>query len=304
MTMLPGELDKGSPAGYTKLDSTPPQSHEAYPPLPPYSRPSESGGSSAHGLGGEPACNWLSVARDKSESIRGVYLVDPYLDIPEVLLAVPQKETEKQANLALKTERGDIDVTVRILGGEGGATYMRPCRNEDAASEQRDPVCITMSTSKGSITSRLVCTSSCIPHCGFSDCAAKVSVEGAGDNDRAKLQFMARADNGSVNLLLPRSFLGMISTYPTTSAPSPIVPVELSPDLQNSATVIMDTDRKRFFIGHATQLSNHSSYDKVEICIAGGSVKLGYDDDVDAEWLVQPKASIQRLQEWRRIFCC
>ncbi|KAG9218044.1 hypothetical protein CCMSSC00406_0008821 [Pleurotus cornucopiae] len=286
MTMLPGELDKGSPAGYTKLNSTPPQSHETYPPLPPYSRPSEPGSSSAHGLGGEPACNWLSVSRDKSESIRGVYLVDPYLDIPEVLLAVPQKETEKQANLALKTERGDIDVTVRILGGEGG-TYMRPCRNEDAASEQRDPVCITMSTSKGSITSRLV------------------SVEGSGENARAKLQFMARADNGSVNILLPRSFLGMISTYPTpASVPSPIVPVELSPDLQSNATVIMDTDRKRFFIGHSTQLPNHSNYDKVEICIAGGSVKLGYDDDVDAEWLVQPKASIQRLQEWRRIFCC
>ena len=140
---------------------------------------------------------------------------------------------------------------------------------------------------------------------GFSDCATKVSVEGSGENARAKLQFMARADNGSVNILLPRSFLGIISTYPTSaSVPSQIVPVELSPDLQSNATVIMDTDRKRFFIGHSTQLPNHSNYDKVEICIAGGSVKLGYDDDVDAEWLVQPKASIQRLQEWRRIFCC
>ncbi|KAF9487301.1 hypothetical protein BDN71DRAFT_1499978, partial [Pleurotus eryngii] len=254
MTMLPGEHGKGLPAGYTKLDSTPPQSHETYPPLPPYSRPSEPGSSSAQG---EPPCNWLSVSCDKSESIRGVYLVDPYLDIPEMLLAVPQKETEKQANLVLKTERGDIDVTVRILGVEGG-TYMRPCRDEDAASEQRDPVCITMSTSKGSITSRLV------------------SVEGSGDNARAKLQFMARVDN----------------------VLSPIVPIELSPDLQSNATVIMDTDRKQLFIGHSTQLPNHSNYDKVEICIAGGSVKLGYDDDVDAEWLVQPKASIQRLQEW------
>ncbi|KAG9223556.1 hypothetical protein PLEOSDRAFT_1111159 [Pleurotus ostreatus PC15] len=283
MTMLAGEHDKGLPAGYTKLDSTPPQSHETYPPLPPYSRPSEPGSSSAQG---EPPCNWLSVSRDKSESIRGVYLVDPYLDIPEVLLAVPQKETEKQANLVLKTERGDIDVTVRILGGEGG-TYMRSRRDGDAASEQGDPVCITMSTSKGSITSRLV------------------SVEGSGANPRAKLQFMARADNGSVNLLLPRSFLGMISTHPPpASVPSPIVPVEISPDLQSNATVIMDTDRKRFFIGHSTQLPNHSNYDKVEICIAGGGVKLGYNDEVDAEWLLQPKTFIQRLQEWRRILCC
>ncbi|KAF9490945.1 hypothetical protein BDN71DRAFT_1434343 [Pleurotus eryngii] len=236
-----GEDNKGAPDDPTKIDDP---ARDADPPLPPYSR-SHPIVSSRHLL--EESVNWLSVSRE-NESISGTYTVDRRLDIPAALLTLPSnngrsrgdKETER-VNLGLETKEGDIDVTVRIVGENGNVDGLA-----GSAAEIERKVKIKMRSSKGSITCRIV------PVDEPTDLSQGVT--------RPRFIAYASADNGSVNVLLPRSFSGSISAFAGLS-PSPRGPIELSPDLRRNARILMDTDRKRFFVGDFTQFDKHSSWD-------------------------------------------
>lgn len=276
--MYAGEDDKATLDEPTKFDDT---AREADPPLPPYSR-SHPVESCRHLV--EESVNWLNVSRE-NESIGGMYTVDPHLDIPAALLTLPSnngrsrgdKETER-VNLCLETKEGDIDVTVRIVGENGNVDGLA-----GSAAEIEQKVKIKMRSSKGSITCRIVPIDEPI------DLSQGVT--------RPRFIAYASADNGSVNVLLPRSFSGSISAFAGLS-PSPRGPIELSPDLRQNARILMDTDRKRFFVGDFTQFDKHSSWDAVSIGVSSGSVKVGYNDEV---FPVSPEAEGRRTG-WRRIF--
>ncbi|KAF4581820.1 hypothetical protein EYR40_002838 [Pleurotus pulmonarius] len=241
--MHAGEDDKAALTERAKADGI---AHESEPPLPPYSRahPADSNGR----LAAEQSVNWLNVSRD-NESIRGTYAVDPYLDIPAALLALPstegcrgKKEMERM-NLVLETKEGDIDVTVHIVGENGNADGL-----PGSSAEIEQKVKVKMRSYKGSVTCRIV------PIDESNDLGQAVT--------RPRFIVYASADNGSANILLPRSFSGSISAFAGLS-PSPRGPIELSPDLRRNARILMDTDRKRFFVGELTQFDKHSSWDAV-----------------------------------------
>ncbi|KAL4261045.1 hypothetical protein AB1N83_007366 [Pleurotus pulmonarius] len=258
-TMHAGEDDKAALTEPTKADSI---AHESEPPLPPYSRahPADLNGRPA----AEQSVNWLNVSRE-NESIRGTYVVDPQLEIPAALLALPSTEggrgnkDKERMNLVLETKEGDIDVTVHIVGENGNADGL-----PGSSAEIEQKVKVKMRSFKGSVTCRIV------PIDESNDLGQAVT--------RPRFIVYASADNGCANILLPRSFAGSISAFAGLS-PSPRGPIELSPDLRRNARILMDTDRKRFFVGDFTQFDKHSSWDAVSIGVSSGSVKVGYSDE-------------------------
>ncbi|KAF4582313.1 hypothetical protein EYR38_002431 [Pleurotus pulmonarius] len=226
--MHAGEDDKAALTEPTKADSI---AHESEPPLPPYSRahPADLNGRPA----AEQSVNWLNVSRE-NESIRGTYVVDPQLEIPAALLALPSTEggrgnkDKERMNLVLETKEGDIDVTVHIVGENGNADGL-----PGSSAEIEQKVKVKMRSFKGSVTCRIV------PIDESNDLGQAVT--------RPRFIVYASADNGCANILLPRSFAGSISAFAGLS-PSPRGPIELSPDLRRNARILMDTDRKRFFV--------------------------------------------------------
>ncbi|KAF4564091.1 hypothetical protein EYR36_003342 [Pleurotus pulmonarius] len=149
--MHAGEDDKAALTEPTKADSI---AHESEPPLPPYSRahPADLNGRPA----AEQSVNWLNVSRE-NESIRGTYVVDPQLEIPAALLALPSTEggrgnkDKERMNLVLETKEGDIDVTVHIVGENGNADGL-----PGSSAEIEQKVKVKMRSFKGSVTCRIV----------------------------------------------------------------------------------------------------------------------------------------------------
>ncbi|KIM56677.1 hypothetical protein SCLCIDRAFT_131939, partial [Scleroderma citrinum Foug A] len=190
--------------------------------------------------------NFLCVDQ-RNGAIKGTYIIDPSLQIPESHLPPPVKTGEggaegERKNLYLHTRDGSVDVDVWLVG------------HKSRSKESTKRTTLYVSSNDGAITTK---------------------IQAIDNIDPFFLNIFTK--DGKITVLLPRSFHGPITM---TSGDGSCT---LSNDMLKTSTHLGVADRTtRYFVGQyaLSSMQNVWEGDEVKVETRDGKIKVRYIDEV------------------------
>jgi hypothetical protein len=199
--------------------------------------------------------NHLSLCRTNS-SIRGTYIIDPFLRLPAALLSPirPGETEQSRKNVFLQSTNGAIDVRLE---------FETTRRGGDEKKISTRPIEVEMTSTNGSV---------------------KGQISDALPVPRPPLSLSLSTTNGKITLHLPRSFTGQI-TIKSRSSP------HFSDEIQGQLTTVSEST---YFLGelpstHDSEDNDDASssssmvMDTATLKTTNGSVRIAYEDEFGTE---------------------
>ncbi|KAF5383253.1 hypothetical protein D9615_004907 [Tricholomella constricta] len=222
----------------------PPPTYTTEPPPVPVAEPSV-----APAPPKQPAVkpsNYVSISRSNG-SVKGVWVLDPFLTIPASLLPPlsPEEVGGARKHFSLKANNGVIDADITLASYE-------PTQDSKQSQSDCRRATIFAKAHNGGVTTKLHTPS----------------------EPRIPFYLNILAFNGSVNVHLPRSFHGLVVVKAWNGN------TKFSSESSVHLTTFSDVDKtRRCFIGDYSEMTDEWQGDEVFIEARNGSVKLQYDDE-------------------------
>ncbi|GLB38964.1 hypothetical protein LshimejAT787_0601260 [Lyophyllum shimeji] len=191
--------------------------------------------------------NYISIHRSNG-SVKSAWVLDPSLTIPASLLPPlsPEETEETRRNFNLKATNGTIEADISFAPYD----YTR-----ESKQATRKRATLYINGSNGSITTKLHTPSA----------------------PRLPFYLNIFAQNGAVQLHIPRSFHGLLVIKAANGS------TKFSPETTVHLTTFSEVDRtRRCFIGDYSELTDGEEWqgDEVVVEARNGGVKVQYDDEV------------------------
>lgn len=208
--------------------------------------------------------NYLHLFNENS-SIRGEYVIDPGMNIPTSLLPPlrPEESEGDRKNLSLHSTNGSVDGEIWLLGTRGARPF-------DSKTSTKRTI-LDIGSKNGSATARV--------H----------TIQGV-----APFLLTISANNGSVNVTLPRSFCGFLLL--TTSHGS----VSLTDTLSQNCTHLSQVDlTRRYFVGDLSMVDDSDwTGDELRVEAKHGNIRIKYVEERTSADNTSKGGLLNRLFGW------
>lgn len=226
-----------------------------------------------------PRSNYVWIKRANS-AIKGTYLIDPNLVIPEALLATRQAEADAEGatpvdgqesarkNLLLESAHSSVNADIWIVNGP--TSEDAPSQGSDGATNtQRTDVKRAPASGSGERVQKVLLEVKSIN--------ASVRVKVNTDFDKLPFELIASSRHGSVGVSIPQAFVGPVTIRTIHGS------VGMSKSLEKRMTTFSDSDHiRKCFVGDFASAGfgrGEWKGSSLDISSDNGSVRLSFSEE-------------------------